>query len=94
MKKVLYVITAVIVLSVIMLFIFYNSGNAGTRPTLSQNDDTIKSKIESERPVYDRLLLELDSIEIYNDSIYTVFGSNLMPHSKLICFCIRMEDLS
>ena len=81
MKKVLFVITAVIVLSVIMLFIFYNSDNAGTQPTLSQNDDTFKSKIESEKPVYDRLLLELDSIEIYNDSI--IYGFWFQPHAAL-----------
>lgn len=81
MKKILYVTTAAIVLSVIMLFIFYNSGNAGIQPTQSQNDDTIKSKIESERPVYDRLLLELDSIEIYNDSI--IYGFWFQPHAAL-----------
>ena len=81
MKKVLDVITAAIVLSVIMLFILYNSGNAGTQPTQSHNDDTIKSKIESERPVYDRLLLELDSIEIYNDSI--IYGFWFQPHAAL-----------
>ena len=69
MKKILYVTTAAIALLVIMLFIFYNSGNAGTQPTQSLDADTIISEIESERPVYDRLLLELDSTEKYNYSI-------------------------
>ena len=82
MKKIQYVIIALIVLS-ILLFIFYNSGNGGTEPTQSLNDDTIESEIESEiefkRPVYDRLLLELDSLEIYNDSI--IYGYWFQPHA-------------
>jgi hypothetical protein len=43
--------------------------------------DTIISEIESERPVYDRLLLELDSTEIYNDSI--IYGYWFQPHAAL-----------
>jgi hypothetical protein len=81
MKKILYVTTAAIALLVIMLFIFYNSGNAGTQPTQSLDADTIISEIESERPVYDRLLLELDSTEIYNDSI--IYGYWFQPHAAL-----------
>ena len=86
MKKIEYVIIASVVLF-IMLIIFCNSGNAGNEPTLSLNDDTIKSKIESKiepeiefkRPVYKRLLLELDTTEIYNDSI--IYGYWFQGHA-------------
>ena len=76
MRKIVYVIIAIIVLSVILLFML---DSKGTHPTPSSKDDAIRPETKLDRPVYDQLLLELDSTEIYNDSI--IYGYWFQPHA-------------
>lgn len=77
MKKLAFIIMAVFALSFIITLIY--DATRAVNYSDSLNDDTTEVEEESKQPVLDQLLLELDSDEIYNDSI--IYGYWFQPHA-------------